>query len=130
MSGSKIRKNGEVLKRQVLVEILEGDPFEGCCAPAVASESAVAELRNLLAKREAIIKSLDHRFGDRIRIERTILSRRRRADSYPQHVRPHLGKDVKPPLILVDQRLVWHGDFPSQGAFEQIIEGALADARA
>ncbi len=89
------------------------------------SDSAVRELRSLLARRQAIINSLNNHFADRIRIERMVLSRRRPATSYPDYLKPHLGK-VDPPVIFVNGRLVWHGSFPAEGHFKEIVEKALA----
>lgn len=109
---------------KVRVEIYEGDPFTGCCGPGSDSEGSVENLRTMLIERSNVITKLEKEFGDKVEIERDVISIRRGLGTYPDHVRKVLlerGMETLP-CVFIDGKVVSVGKFPSYHEFRSLIK--------
>lgn len=111
---------------RIMVEIYESDPFSGsCCGPSVTSLGVAMKLREMLIERDEIVNKLRAEFRENIEIRREIVSSRKSLDYYPPHARKFISENASLPFVLVNEKMIVKGKFPTFEEFRQLISEHL-----
>ena len=110
---------------RVLIEIYEGDPFEGaCCGPPVpAAPSDAKAQRDLLIQRSAAVKAAEKASGGQFVVRREIVSARRH--DYPRAVQDLRRLGTPLPYVLVNGQVADTGAFPSTSRLLVLARAAI-----